>query len=57
MLNNPKMEDYSFKRKNLDEAILTFDKNNNFTITLPKFLKEKRQKIKRYDDNKKEEIK
>ena len=57
MLNNPKMEDYSFKRKNLDEAILTFDKNNNFTITLPKFLKEKRQKIKRYEDNKKEEVK
>ena len=57
MLNNPKMEDYSFKRKNLDEAILTFDKNNNFTITLPKFLKEKRQKMKRYDDNKKEEQK
>ena len=57
MLNNPNMEDYSFKRKNLEQAILTFDKNNNFTITLPKFLKEKRQKIKRYDDNKKEEIK
>ena len=57
MLNNPNMEDYSFKRKNLEQAILTFDKNNNFTITLPKFLKEKRKKMKRYDDNKKEEQK
>ena len=57
MLNNPNMEDYSFKRKNLEQAILTFDKNNNFTITLPKFLKEKRQKMKRCDDNKKEEQK
>lgn len=44
MLNNPNMEDYSFKRKNLEQAILTFDKNNNFTITLPKFLKEKKTK-------------
>ena len=51
MLNNPKIQDYSFKRKNLENGILTLDKNNNFTITLPKFLKEKRfqqKKLKNY---------
>ena len=44
LLNNPKISDYPYKRKNLDEAILTFDKNNNYTVTLPKFLKDKRKK-------------
>ena len=44
LLNNPKILDYPYKRKNLDEAILTFDKNNNYTVTLPKFLKDKRKK-------------
>ena len=45
LLSNPKIPNYALKRKNLDQAILTFDKDNNFTVTLPQFIKEKKKNI------------
>ena len=57
LLSNPKIPNYALKRKNLDQAILTFDKDNNFTVTLPQFIKEKKKTYRKYFDNKKEDLK
>ena len=57
LLNNPRIPNYPFKRKNLDHAILTFDKDNNFTVTLPQFIKERKKTYRKYFDNKKEDLK
>ncbi len=57
LLNNPRIPNYPFKRKNLDHAILTFDKDNNFTVTLPQFIKERKRTYRKYFDNKKEDLK
>ena len=48
LLSNPKIPNYALKRKNLDQAILTFDKDNNFTVTLPQFIKEKKKTYRKY---------
>ena len=57
ILYNPKIPNYAFKRKNLEHTVLTFDKNNNFTVTLPQFMKEKKKTYRKYFDNKKEDLK
>ena len=57
LLYNPKIPNYAFKRKNLEHTVLTFDKNNNFTVTLPQFMKEKKKTYRKYFDNKKEDLK
>ena len=57
LLSNSKIPNYALKRKNLDQAILTFDKDNNFTVTLPQFIKEKKKTYRKYFDNKKEDLK